>query len=67
LIRYEIIPELCTGCLVCLRNCTTHAITGEKLKPHVINAALCGKCGVCAALCKFNAVRVSTGNGHTYA
>ncbi|HEX9077247.1 MAG TPA: NADH-ubiquinone oxidoreductase-F iron-sulfur binding region domain-containing protein, partial [Anaerolineae bacterium] len=23
LIRYEIIPELCTGCLVCLRNCTT--------------------------------------------
>ncbi len=66
LIRYEIIPELCTGCLVCLRNCTTNAITGEKLKPHVINPALCGKCGVCHALCKFNAVRVSTGNGHTY-
>lgn len=64
LIRYEIIPELCTGCLVCLRNCTQNAITGEKLKPHVVNDALCGKCGVCKALCKFDAVRVVTGNGH---
>jgi NADH:ubiquinone oxidoreductase subunit F (NADH-binding)/(2Fe-2S) ferredoxin/NAD-dependent dihydropyrimidine dehydrogenase PreA subunit len=67
LIRYEIISELCTGCLVCLRNCTQNAITGEKLKPHVINDALCGKCGVCKALCKFDAVRVMTGNGHSMA
>ncbi|MBI5033868.1 MAG: NADH-quinone oxidoreductase subunit NuoF [Chloroflexi bacterium] len=64
LIRYEIIPELCTGCLVCLRNCTMQAITGEKLNPHIINQALCGKCGVCKALCKFDAVRVTTGNSH---
>lgn len=64
LIRYEIIPELCKGCLVCLRNCASHAITGEKLAPHIINDSLCGKCGVCKALCKFDAVRVLTGNGH---
>ena len=64
LIRYEIIPELCSGCLVCLRNCTMNAITGEKLRPHVINAALCGKCGVCKSLCKFGAVQVLSGNGH---
>ena len=64
LIRYEIIPELCTGCLVCLRNCTSNAITGEKLKPHFIHAELCAKCGVCKELCKFDAVRVLTGNGH---
>jgi NADP-reducing hydrogenase subunit HndC len=61
LIHYEIIPELCTGCLVCLRNCTQKAITGEKLKPHVINDALCEKCGVCKALCRFDAVKVVTG------
>lgn len=62
LIRYQVIPELCTGCLVCLRNCTSNAITGEKLKPHVINPALCSKCGVCKELCKFDAVKVVTGN-----
>ena len=67
LIRYEIVPELCTGCLVCLRNCTSNAITGEKLKPHLIHAEACGKCGVCKELCKFNAVRVVTGNGHSAA
>jgi NADH:ubiquinone oxidoreductase subunit F (NADH-binding)/(2Fe-2S) ferredoxin/Pyruvate/2-oxoacid:ferredoxin oxidoreductase delta subunit len=65
LIRYEIIPELCTGCLVCLRNCTSNAITGEKLKPHLIHTEACGKCGVCKELCKFNAVKVVTGNGHS--
>ncbi len=63
LIRYEVIPELCTGCLVCLRNCTSNAITGEKLKPHFIHAELCSKCGVCKELCNFDAVRVVTGVG----
>ncbi len=63
LIRYEIIPEKCTGCLVCLRNCTSDAISGEKLKPHTIDPTRCGKCGVCKALCKFDAVIVRTGNG----
>ncbi len=67
LIRYEIVPELCTGCLVCLRNCTSNAITGEKLKLHVIHNELCAKCGVCKELCKFDAVRVMTGNGHVTA
>jgi NADH:ubiquinone oxidoreductase subunit F (NADH-binding)/(2Fe-2S) ferredoxin/Pyruvate/2-oxoacid:ferredoxin oxidoreductase delta subunit len=62
LIRYEVIPELCTGCLVCLRNCTSNAVMGEKLKPHVIHPELCSKCGVCRELCKFDAVRVVTGH-----
>lgn len=61
LVRYEIIPEFCTGCLVCLRNCAQHAITGEKLKPHFIHDELCEKCGVCKALCKFDAVKIVTG------
>jgi NADH-quinone oxidoreductase subunit F len=61
LIHYEIIADLCTGCLVCLRNCAQHAITGEKLKPHFIHDELCEKCGVCKALCKFDAVKIVTG------
>jgi ferredoxin len=61
LVRYEVIPDLCTGCLVCLRNCAQNAITGEKLKPHLIHDELCEKCGVCKALCKFDAVKIVTG------
>lgn len=61
LIRYEILPEKCTGCLVCLRNCAQRAISGEKMKPHRIDPELCGKCGVCQALCRFDAVKVRTG------
>ncbi len=61
LIRYEIIPERCTGCLVCLRNCAVNAISGQKLEPHFIHQALCIRCGVCRQLCKFDAVVVETG------
>ncbi len=58
LISYEIDPEVCTGCMVCARNCPTEAITGEKQQPHVINLELCTRCGLCIQLCKFNGVMV---------
>lgn len=56
LITYWVIPENCTGCLVCLRNCPTNAIRGEKQKPHTIDVELCTRCGMCKTLCKFDAV-----------
>jgi NADH-quinone oxidoreductase subunit F len=59
LITYEIDPEVCTGCMVCARNCPVEAITGEKQQPHVINTELCTRCGLCMQVCKFNGVRVS--------
>jgi NAD-dependent dihydropyrimidine dehydrogenase PreA subunit len=58
LIAYEIVPDLCTGCMVCARNCPTDAITGEKGQPHVINAEVCSRCGVCKSLCNFDAIVV---------
>ncbi len=58
LITYTIIPEKCNGCMVCLRNCTSNAITGEKRGLHVINEDLCSRCGVCMNVCKFDAVLV---------
>lgn len=58
LITYSIDTARCTGCMVCLRNCTSHAIQGEKLKPHIIDADRCTRCGVCRNLCKFDAVLV---------
>jgi NADH:ubiquinone oxidoreductase subunit F (NADH-binding)/(2Fe-2S) ferredoxin/Pyruvate/2-oxoacid:ferredoxin oxidoreductase delta subunit len=58
LITYEIIPDLCPGCMVCARNCPTDAITGEKNQPHVINAEVCSRCGICKSLCNFDAIVV---------
>jgi NADH:ubiquinone oxidoreductase subunit F (NADH-binding)/(2Fe-2S) ferredoxin/Pyruvate/2-oxoacid:ferredoxin oxidoreductase delta subunit len=52
------INDKCNGCLVCLRECPSGAITGERKKLHVIDPAKCTHCGVCQAVCKFNAVDV---------
>jgi len=56
LIQYSIDPERCEGCLRCLRECPTGAISGEKGKSHMINQGMCIKCGACYDVCKFNAV-----------
>ncbi len=58
LITYKIDPEKCTGCMVCLRNCSASAIQGEKQKPHTIDSDRCIRCGVCQNMCKFDAVMV---------
>ncbi len=58
LITYQVDPEKCTGCGVCLRRCPQEAISGDKKKPHVIEQSLCIKCGVCRDVCKFDAIRV---------
>ena len=60
LINFEIVAELCTGCMVCGRNCGSNAITGEKLGVHVIDLAACERCGMCAEVCKFDAVIVTS-------
>lgn len=57
LIEYSILEDFCKGCGACLRACPTHAITGEKKKPHKISTEICIKCGACFDVCKFNAVR----------
>lgn len=59
LITYSIIPEKCTGCMVCLRDCTSNAITGAKRELHSINPEICSRCGVCMNVCKFDAVAVN--------
>jgi Pyruvate/2-oxoacid:ferredoxin oxidoreductase delta subunit len=56
LLTYRIETSMCTGCMLCARNCPADAITGEKRKPHVIDPAICIKCGACFDVCKFDAV-----------
>lgn len=58
LITYVIDPQKCTGCMVCLRNCSGNAIQGEKHKTHTIDPGRCTRCGVCMNVCKFGAVVV---------
>jgi NADH:ubiquinone oxidoreductase subunit F (NADH-binding)/(2Fe-2S) ferredoxin len=58
LIRYEVIPDVCTGCMVCARNCPTNAITGERRKPHFIDPDVCVRCGICMQVCNFNAIEI---------
>ena len=56
LFRYEIDPEACKGCGLCLKHCPVDAITGEKKAPHVIDQEKCTRCGTCLEKCPFTAV-----------
>lgn len=58
LIHYEVVPETCTGCTVCARNCPTEAISGERRKVHFIDPDTCIRCGICMQVCNFNAIKV---------
>jgi len=58
LIRYEIQKDLCTGCMVCARNCPVEAIHGERRQPHEIDVDTCIRCGICMQVCNFNSIQV---------
>ncbi len=51
LFSYSINQEKCKGCGICLKNCTSEAITGDKKQIHVINQDKCIKCGACFEVC----------------
>ena len=59
LIRFDIIPEKCDGCMACIHACAVNAISGRKGKVHVIDQDLCTKCGACKAVCRRHAVEVA--------
>jgi len=58
LVGYSIDADKCKGCTLCKRNCPVNAIAGDVKKPHVIDPAVCIKCGKCKTVCKFGAVVV---------
>ncbi len=61
LITYRIIPDACTGCGVCRKNCPADAITGERKQTHEIDQSICIRCGICYEKCRFDAIEVISG------
>ncbi len=51
LIKYYIDPDKCPGCTLCLKNCPAGAVKGETKHVHVIDQAICTKCGECLEIC----------------
>ncbi len=56
LIEYRVIPEKCTGCTLCARNCPVDAIEGSVKEIHKIDPEKCIKCSLCYQACKFDAI-----------
>jgi NADH-quinone oxidoreductase subunit F len=63
LIRYHIDAGKCTGCMLCAKRCPVDAIAGERKKLHVVDPAVCIKCGACVEACRFEAVLIASGEG----
>ncbi len=63
LISYYILSDKCQGCGICLKNCSSEAISGGKRMVHIIDQSKCIKCGVCHDVCptKFGAVAKVSG------
>ena len=56
LLVFEIDPDKCKGCTLCMHNCPVGAIRGSVKKPHVIDPAKCIHCGLCMENCHFSAI-----------
>ena len=56
LLSYDIIAEKCKGCTLCKKACPVDAIKGAVKEVHVIDQAVCIKCGACVAKCPFKAI-----------
>lgn len=56
LFQFEITPQTCKRCRLCVVKCPVAAITGDRDHGYVINQDLCIKCGQCFEVCKFQAI-----------
>ncbi|KQC12992.1 MAG: NADH dehydrogenase [Desulfuromonas sp. SDB] len=56
LLTYQVNPDLCKGCTLCVKKCPVNAIQGEKGETAYIDQNKCIKCGQCFDVCKFKAI-----------
>ncbi len=57
LITYEI-TDACNGCTLCVLQCPSNAISGERKQKHTIDPKACIRCGACYDSCNYNAIIV---------
>jgi NADH:ubiquinone oxidoreductase subunit F (NADH-binding)/NAD-dependent dihydropyrimidine dehydrogenase PreA subunit/(2Fe-2S) ferredoxin len=55
--KYEVIPEKCTRCQACIRNCPVKAISGSTKEVAFIDREKCIKCNLCYEKCNFMAIK----------
>ncbi|MDR0896622.1 MAG: 4Fe-4S binding protein [Oscillospiraceae bacterium] len=53
---YQILPEKCKKCSLCMKKCPVGAISGDREKGYAIDPGKCIRCGACEAACKFGAI-----------
>ncbi len=51
LISFYILPDKCSGCGICLRQCPSEAIIGGKRMVHIVDQEKCIRCGTCLEVC----------------
>ena len=56
LVNYVIDGATCSGCQLCVKDCASGAIYGEKKQAHVIDPVKCVKCGKCVTVCNLGAI-----------
>ena len=56
LFSYAVVPEKCTACGACFKQCPAGAIAWEKKKVARIVPEKCTRCGICVEACKFNSI-----------
>ena len=61
LLRYEIDPETCRDCRLCVKGCPTGAISQGDGAYQTIDPDVCVQCGRCHQVCPFGAIAVETG------
>ena len=61
LIRFGVLPDACTGCMMCAKVCPTKAARGERKKVHTIDQDTCIRCGLCYEACRFDAIGITSG------
>ena len=57
LYKYTVIPDKCTKCTLCIRNCPVDAISGSKEEVAFIDREKCIECNLCYEKCNFMAIK----------
>ncbi len=55
--KYTVIPDKCTKCTLCIKNCPVDAISGSKDEVAFIDKEKCTECNLCYEKCNFMAIK----------